>query len=41
MGSAQKTAEKSFSGSAYKSPIAQNIEDETVRALREQIDIEN
>ena len=36
-----KTAEKSLGGSPYKSVVTQNIEDETVRALKEYIDLEN
>lgn len=36
-----KTAEKSLHGSGYKSPAIRNIEDETVRALKEYIELES
>lgn len=39
--SKDRTAEKSLSGSGYKAPSTLNIEDETVRALKEYIDLEN
>ena len=38
--SGARTAERSSSGSPYKSAVTQNIEDETVRALKEYIDLE-
>ena len=38
--SGAKTAEKSASGSPYKSVATLNIEDETVRALKEYINLE-
>lgn len=39
--SGAKTAEKSLGGSPYKSGVTLNIEDETVRALKEYINLEN